>query len=225
MQQPPLESLNHKIYHRTQRIYFLLVTLGIGLFTAGIEKATTRLLTPHLGSTLYTEIGIMSALMLCLAIGYYIGGCVATKHVSPQLLYFLTLAAGAYTSVLAGWAASGVRLVASCVTIRPSHIFLASWGSTLLLLAVPLVCIGIIISIIIQLSTYQSIEKAGKTIGKIIAWTTLGSMVGGALSTFLALPFLGTAKTILYSGLLLLVIAIVGFLAMCFYYTNATKVK
>lgn len=224
MQQPPLAAIHPHTYHQAQRLYLLIVALGSGLFTAVIEKATTRLLVPLVGSTVYTELGILSALMLCLAIGYYIGGYITANYTTSPLLYILLLGVGSYTSLLSRWVAAGVHLLTAWVTIHPLHIFLASWSSTLLL-AVPLVGIGIIVSLVVQLNTYQSIEKAGKTVGKIIGWTTLGTIVGGSLATFLSLPFLGTANTILYSGLLLLVIAIIGFLVISLRTTPVTKVK
>jgi spermidine synthase len=203
------DPTTHRSSPTSQQTYFLFVAFIVGMFTIGIEKAITRLLITHIGSTLYTDLGVTSALMLSLAIGYSMGGYMASRLGSPAKLYLLILGAGAYAVLLAYWAATGATYATAWVTIRPFYIFLSAFSTTLLLISIPYMVAGMIISFIIQLIAKEP-EKAGKTIGKIIAWSALGGMTGGPIATFIALPFLGIQKTILYTGLPVLLIATIG---------------
>jgi predicted membrane-bound spermidine synthase len=211
MQQSIIDPTANKPYARKERLYFLFVAFAIGMTITAIEKTITRLLIPYVGSTLYTDIGLGSALMLSLAAGYYIGSNKTEQYANPKLLWKILLGIGTYISLLALWAAAGARLMASGITIHPLRTFLTSSITSLLLIGLPLILVGMIIPYLIQLSTNQQPEKIGSVIGKIIAWVTLGSIGGGALSTFLALPFLGTQKTIFYIGCSLLIVALIGF--------------
>jgi len=97
----------------------------------------------------------------------------------------------------------------SWVATHSLSLFFISLIATLLLLGMPFILVGMITPYIIRLNSYQQ-EKLGRVTGKIAAYSTLGSILGTFIPIFLAIPFYGTTRTILYFGLLLIATAIIG---------------
>jgi len=57
----------------------------------------------------------------------------------------------------------------------------------------------------------RSLNESGKTIGKIEAFNTIGSIIGTFMPTFVTIPTIGTSWTFIIFGLILLVISLVYF--------------
>jgi predicted membrane-bound spermidine synthase len=208
MDQIQQNSATHTI-QKPNYLYLIWVAFSVGMCMMGIEMATSRLLTPYFGSSLYTWTSLIGAIMVCLTLGYHLGGYIADKYESEKLLYNIILGTGVYFSLVPFYAPCFIRPMLSLVTMHPLSLFLVSFITTLLLLGIPFILIGMISPYIIRLSS-QHIEKIGRISGKIAAFSTLGSIVGTFVPVFLAIPLYGTKKTILYFGLLLIITAAIG---------------
>lgn len=209
MSQPKKVLRNHTATHTNKKSYLAWVSFVVGMCAMGIEMATSRLMTPYFGSSLYTWTSLIGAIMLCLSVGYSLGGYLADKYESKKLLYTLILGAGIYFSFMPFGAPYFLRSILSWITTHPLSIFFISFITTLLLLGIPFILVGIVTPYIIRLNAYQK-ERLGRTTGKIAAYATLGSIIGTFIPVFLAIPFYGTKRTILYFGLLLVATAMVG---------------
>lgn len=206
----PMDNGNISL-HINKNKYLFGLSFIVGMFIMCMEVAADRLLTPYFGSSLYVSTGLTSALMLYLAIGYYIGGTIAGKYASEKTLYKILLGISIYTSLASWWAPSYVFSMAAWTNLYPLSLFLMAGMSTLLPIGIPFILIGMLIPYIIHLTTYTSTNGfLVKNIGKIIAYITWGSIIGTLVPTFLILPFLGTKKTVLYAGILLALVAIIG---------------
>ncbi len=171
--------------------------------------AASRLLTPYFGNSLYIWTNIIGIIMLALTIGYSWGGKVADRYASERLLYLIIFIAGAYVTLVPWLASPIIRLMLHLITEHPLSLFYTSFLATLPLFVIPFMCLGMISPYVIKLSSYQT-TAIGHIAGKVSAYATCGSIIGTFIPVFLTIPFLGTKRTILVFGLLLILTAILG---------------
>lgn len=191
--------------------YLIITSFVVGMCSMGLEMATSRLLTPYFGSSLYVWTSLIGGIMLCMSIGYSLGGYLADKYNNRKLLYSIILGIGCYTSLIPFLVSFLINPLLFFITTHPLSLFFISFITILLLLGVPFILIGIVNPYIIKLVTIQN-ETLGRITGKISACATVGCILGTFTSVFLAIPFLGTKKTILCFGLLIITTGLIGLL-------------
>jgi MFS family permease len=196
-------------------MFISLLAFTGGMASMGLEMTLSRLLTPYFGSSMYTWTNLIGIVMICLTGGYYLGGYLADRYASEKLLYTFVLAAGTYCFLLPCWAHHILGRMQYWVSDAPLSIFAVSFVANLLLISLPFMLLGTITPYLIQLSMH-TIDKIGHTTGMLTACSTVGSIVGTFIPIFVAIPFLGTKKTIVYVGILLIVVALIGFVATFF---------
>jgi spermidine synthase len=103
---------------------------------------------------------------------------------------FLTIAVDALDSISAG-------------------AFAGSLFAVLVLVAVPVLVLGMISPYAIRLSV-ERLEDSGKTAGRLYAISTLGSLLGTFTSALILIPLLGTRRTFLAYALMLALVAVLG---------------
>ncbi|MCH8748473.1 fused MFS/spermidine synthase, partial [Patescibacteria group bacterium] len=181
---------------------FLVVT---GATSTAVEITGLRLLAPLFGSSLPIWGSAIAVVIGGLAWGYSIGGRRSQKYVSERLvLGRAALAAGLFV-----WLPLVFRLA---LLVRDQ--FLAS-GSPLILSALiislvallpPSVLFGMVSPLAIQVEAARRQQSAGQVAGRIFNLTTIGSLFGILIPSFLTIPLLGTLETIwLFAGLTLLI--------------------
>src|SRR5690606_8743310 len=87
--------------------------------------------------------------------------------------------------------------------------FYGSLVGVLLLLAVPITLLGFVTPYAVRL-LLDAVENAGDVSGGIYALSTIGSILGSFLPVLLLIPWIGTARTFLILGLILLIPSLVG---------------
>lgn len=60
--------------------------------------------------------------------------------------------------------------------------------------------------------TALKLEKIGTSSGKVYFWSTLGSILGSFFTGFYLIPRFGTSKIIIFTGLFLAILGLIGFL-------------
>jgi len=181
----------------------------VGMSVMGIEMAASRLLTPYFGSSLYIWTNIIGIIMIALTMGYYVGGRVADRYTSERPLYLIILAAGSYVLLVPLLARLVINFMLREITEHPLSIFYSSFLSIWPLFVIPFMFLGMVTPYIIKLKSRQ-VATVGHIAGQVAACSTFGSILGTFIPVFLAIPFLGTKKTIFFFGLLLIVTALIG---------------
>ena len=87
--------------------------------------------------------------------------------------------------------------------------FLGSLLGTILLFAVPITLLGCVAPFAIRLAVHD-LQRAGNIAGSLYALSTVGSIVGTFLSVLVMIPTIGTARTLIVFGLVLLVASVIG---------------
>ena len=150
-----------------------------------LELVAERIIAPHVGMSLYTWTGIIGVVLAGMSIGYFVGGRAADKWASRRLLGTIFLAGGLSSLViLAGaewWVFSSSEL-----PLMPRILLILS-----ALFFAPSAILGMVSPIVAKLAL-RDFGRTGRTIGRVYAAGTAGSIAGTLLTGFLLVPFLDT---------------------------------
>ena len=183
------------------------IALGAAVFLSGgtllgVEIAASRVLAPTFGSSLYVWGALIGVVLTGLSIGYWAGGVVADRWPSPYL-FVGAIAVGA-ALVLAipfadGWVVEqvvawdpGARLdplIAATALFGPMSVVLAS-----------------VSPIAVRLAAH-SIDRLGRTAGRLFAISTAGSIAGTFATAFWLVPEYGTDQVLAVGAVVLLTAA------------------
>ena len=186
----------------------LLVFFG-GVTSVGTEVAASRLVAPYFGTSTFIWANLIGLTLTFLAIGYWIGGRIADRYPRAWLLY-TTNTVAALWSILLPYLAQPI-LGVSLTAFEDVNVgaFYGSLVGVLLLLAVPITLLGFVTPYAVRL-LLDTVEHAGDVSGKIYALSTIGSIIGSFLPVLILIPWIGTARTFLVLGLILLVPSLIG---------------
>lgn len=186
-----------------RKVAFLTVVVS-GLAVTALELAAARLIAPFFGSTIFVYGSAIGVVLAALALGYWLGGRLADRYPSRNLLASCILVAGAS----AGIVPLVFRPVAGALDAFgrgqgiPVGILVVVCLTVLFLL--PILALGAVSPFVLRLSL-RGVDESGRWSGLLSGASTGGSIVGTFLATFVTIPLLGTRQTILgAAGLLLL---------------------
>ncbi len=179
--------------------------LEITVFTCGalvmiFEIIGSRILAPFIGSSTYIWTSLIGVILASLSLGYWLGGRLADRRPDVRILASVICFAGGLISLtvtvkdvlLSGIAALSVSLEIKAVI------------ASLLLFAPASVCLGFVTPFAVRLKM-TTIEETGRTVGRLYALSTIGSIVGTFTAGFFLIPFLGSVRTLyLVAGALIL---------------------
>ncbi len=173
-----------------------IVIIG-GVSTMAIQMTASRLVQTYFGSSLVIWANLIGFTMVCLALGYYLGGRLSERYPRPALLYQLTLAAGLYMALI-----PLINNPVLDVTKALGQLF-GSLAGIMIIFGVPLALMGCIAPFAVRLLV-SDVKGAGRIAGAVSSLSTIGSIAGTFLPVLWLMPSLGTRITIyLFSGLLI----------------------
>src|SRR3954447_17753948 len=99
--------------------YFLIVLVFVsGMTSLALEICASRLLGAYFGTSLYIWAVLIGLILIYLTIGYFLGGRLADRYPSSQVLCSITAAAALTTSLIPfvsqgilSWAANAISQV------------------------------------------------------------------------------------------------------------------
>jgi spermidine synthase len=172
-----------------------VVAFLVGGATLSTEISASRLLAPYFGASTVVWANIIGLTLAYLALGYWLGGRLADRRPEPRALAAILLVAAAALAVtpfaarpLLRWAVEGVDSVAVGSVV-------GSFFAALALFAVPVTALGAAAPFLVRLAL-QSVEEAGRVAGRLYALSTAGSLAGTFLAALVAIPWVGTQRTI-----------------------------
>ncbi len=183
--------------------YFLIAQVFIsGMTSLALEMCASRLLGAYFGTSLYIWAVLIGLILIYLTIGYFLGGRLADRYPSTQVLCIIT-AAAALTTSLIPFVSQGILSwsVQALAQVSVSA-FLSSLLGTVLLFAIPVTLLGLVSPYAIRLMT-QQVEQSGRTSGSLYAISTFGSILGAFLPVLWLIPTFGVRRTFLIFGALL----------------------
>ncbi len=181
---------------------YLLVFLSSGCIMV-IELVAGRLIAPRVGVSLYTWTSIIGVVLAGISLGNYIGGRLADWRPSMGLLgVVFSLASLSTLAIL--WLNNDLHAFQLSFD-APFMLWIVIYITAVFLL--PAVILGCIAPIVVKISL-TNLEETGRTVGKIYAWSSAGSIVGTFATGFVLISHLGTKTTILAVASILLLIGL-----------------
>ncbi|MEE8137691.1 MAG: fused MFS/spermidine synthase [Thermoanaerobaculia bacterium] len=186
------------------RFYWVVAVSG-AIFMA-FEILSSRILAPHFGSSVYVWGSIISIFLAALSLGYAWGGRLADRQPRMPILGRLITFAAVFQAVLLLWGVRLAGLLADLTGGSPAGTLLAAsvlFGPTSILF-------GTVSPYAVRLAA-RDLAQVGNTAGRLYALSTLGSLAGTLVCTFVLIPFLELHQIL---GLLLGLTALTGGLAL-----------
>ncbi len=180
-----------------------LVALLSGACLMALEMAGVRLLDPHFGSTIYVWGSIIGIFLTALSVGYWLGGKLADRHPALAALGGVLLAAALCTFLIPPLAAPLCQALASTQGLDPR---LRALLSSIALFGLPCALMGMVSPFVIRLAT-RSVSGVGSVAGMLYAISTVGSIIGTFLVSFVLTEWIGSRWIVYGVGIVLVLVS------------------
>ncbi len=165
--------------------------------TLVIELVAGRIMAPYVGVSLYTWTSIIGVVLAGISIGAYLGGLLADRYPRPSTLGWLLLLSGV-----------GAFSISPLTNLVGGAHFQTSLMVRILLITTiiffgPACVLGMISPVVVKL-TLNNLAKTGNVVGKIYAFSTLGSILGTFATGFFLVSWMGTRNILITMGIILI---------------------
>ncbi len=160
------------------------------------EICASRLLAPYYGSSTIVWANIIGLILVSLSLGYWLGGRLADRHPSGQLLAVIVVVAAALVAAVPFLAHPFLELSVKGIATVSTGAVVGSFAAALVLFAPPVILLGMVTPFAIRLAT-TGVDDAGRVAGRIFALSTAGSIVGTFLPALVTIELIGTQRTLL----------------------------
>ena len=171
-----------------------------------IEIVAGRILAPFVGVSLYTWTSIIGIVLAGISIGAYVGGRIADRFPGSKTLAMLLIISGMTIFLI-----PPTTNIVAAVQIEVS-LMLRIFIVTTIIFIIPSCVLGMISPVVVKLAI-KNLDKIGNVVGKIYAFSTLGSILGTFAAGFFFISFMGARSVILLMGVILIM---TGFLVGVF---------
>ena len=170
--------------------------------TLVIELVAGRIMAPYVGVSLYTWTSIIGVVLAGISIGAYLGGRMADRYPRSLTLGWLLFLSGlgAFSISPLTNLVGGAQFQTSLMT----RILLI----TTIIFFIPSCLLGMISPVVVKL-TLNNLEKTGNVVGKIYAFSTLGSILGTFATGFYLISWMGTRSILMTMGIILILSAFI----------------
>ena len=155
------------------------------------EIVGSRIVSPFIGTSTYVWTSLIGVILASLSLGYWLGGRFADKHPDLKILAGVIFAAGGLISLTV----LIKELVLVAVASAPTGLEIKSILVSILLFGPASVALGFVTPYAVKLRML-SLEDSGKTVGRLYALSTVGSIAGTFAAGFFLIPFVGSVRTL-----------------------------
>ncbi len=200
--------------HNMLAFYKVFIFLT-GAVTLSLELLASRIMVPYFGVSLYIWTGILSITLISLALGYFLGGKLATwskmEESGKGNLDYLFLMMPAV---------SGISIGVACILypkiflpLAKTHLLIGSFAACWILLFFSLVTVSAMNPLLIAIQREKSgrNSKAGDAgSGQVYFISTVGSVIGVWVTAFVFIPNITNHRSTLFLGVMLSVLSTLG---------------
>lgn len=174
-----------------------------------LELAATRLLAPVVGVSIYTWTGVIGVMLAGTCLGNWLGGRLSARKAADNPLsvaWCMTAAALAGVAVLLLFGVIANRRWFADLDLVPQVL---AW--TFALFFLPSLLLGTISPQVIRLAV-PDMASAGRTAGRVYAWSTAGAIAGTFATGYVLISTFGVLATVLLAAALpvLAVVVVAG---------------
>ena len=188
-----MSPVNRSVH--TPRWFLLVTALVTGAVVMALEILGSRLLAPVFGNSLFVWGALIGVILAAMSGGYAFGGWVSDRYPGAQVLAGLLLFSGAWTFLIA-WLGQPVLFAVAKAIEDPR------WGpcvAAALLLGPPAFGLSGVLPAMLRLAVLD-FEYFGRHTGRMIALSTMGSLVGTWGTAFFFLSWIGSQALVAWLG-------------------------
>ena len=185
----------------SQRSLAALV-FGAGIGSLATEIAASRLLAPYFGSSTIVWANLIGIVLAGLALGYWLGGRIADRRPEPRLLGLIVLGAAVWVAITPFVARPFLDAAVGNLDDASAGAVIGSFFAVLLLFAPAVVALGTVSPFAVRLGI-TDVATSGAVAGRFYALSTAGSLLGTFVPALIAIPLIGTQRTLLATAALL----------------------
>jgi spermidine synthase len=174
-----------------RRFSLELTVLICGAVVMIYEIVGSRVVSPFIGTSTYVWTSLIGVILASLSLGYWVGGRVADRRPDIKVLATVILVAGGLISLTV----IVKEIVLTVVAGLPIGLELKSVTAAAILFGPASVALGFVTPYAVKLRM-MSLEDSGKTVGRLYALSTVGSIAGTFAAGFLLIPFVGSVRTL-----------------------------
>lgn len=177
------------------RWFLLMTALITGAVVMALEILGSRLLAPVFGNSLFVWGALIGVILAAMSGGYAFGGWVSDRYRGAQVLAGLLLFSGAWTFLIA-WLGQPVLFAVAAAIEDPR------WGpcvAAALLLGPPAFGLSGVLPAMLRLAV-SDLEYFGRHTGRMIALSTMGSLLGTWGTAFFFLSWIGSQALVAWLG-------------------------
>jgi spermidine synthase len=163
-----------------------------------LEIVGSRILAPHLGSSIVVWSSLIGIILGCLSLGYWWGGKLADRNPTHRALSLIIFLAAIFTATII----FSKSFTLDTLQRYAGSIHLGSFLATIILFAPPSVLLGMVTPYAVRLKI-RDLREAGRTVGNLYAISSMGSIFGTFLAGFVLIAFLGTTNILFILAIVL----------------------
>ena len=186
--------------NRLRSSLLLLNVIVAGAVVMVLELTGSRVITPIYGSSVMTWGGLIGVVLTSLSLGYAVCGALADRTSPRTLLKLLIISASIYILVTPTLSAIVLRGLDPMLIDERLGVVLSS----LMVLGPSTFLLGGVTPVALKLRASE-LSSIGKVSGNLYAYSTLGSIAGTFLTTFVLIPLLDVNMIFYLSGASLLI--------------------
>jgi len=179
-----------------------VLVFGAGTGSLAVEICASRLLAPYYGSSTIVWANLIGLVLLALSVGYWLGGKLADRRPNPRLLGGIVVGSAVAVALIPFVTPPILDVASNGLDELSAGAVVGSFFATLVLFAPPVLLLGMVTPFAIRLAI-DDVREAGAIAGRLYALSTAGSLLGTFLSAILAIPAIGTQRTLLVSAAVL----------------------
>ncbi|HKP70603.1 MAG TPA: fused MFS/spermidine synthase [Pyrinomonadaceae bacterium] len=172
--------------------YILEITVFVcGAVVMIYEIIGSRIVSPFIGTSVYVWTSLIGVILASLSLGYWLGGRFADRRPDLRILSTVIFLAAGLISVTI----LVKDVILASVASMPAGLEIRSLVASLFLFAPASVALGFVAPYAVKLKTV-SLADSGKTVGRLYALSTIGSIVGTFAAGFFLIPYVGSVRTL-----------------------------
>jgi spermidine synthase len=185
------------------------IAFCVGAASLGAEIAAARLLAPYFGASTIIWANTIATVLVALSAGYAIGGKLADRRADLPGLCAIVLGAAVLLAIVPFVSDPFLHEAVKALGALSVGGFLGSLAAVLVLVAVPVLLLGMVAPYANRLAVAR-VADTGTVTGRLYAISTAGSLLGTFLAALLLIPLIGTHRTFLVFAASLAVVAAAG---------------
>ncbi len=185
------------------------IAFSVGAASLGAEIAAARLLAPYFGASTIIWANTIATVLVALSVGYAVGGRLADRRADLPGLCAIVLCAAILLAIVPFVSDPFLRAAVKALGSLSVGGFLGSLAAVLVLVAVPVLLLGMVAPYANRLAVAR-VADTGTVTGRLYAISTAGSLLGTFLAALLLIPMIGTHRTFLVFAAALALTAALG---------------